>query len=38
MTEVGFWNDDAQVVDLHVIKRFAEKATIYIQLEELSDE
>ena len=38
MTEVGFWEDDAQVVDLHVIKRFAEKATIYIQLEELDDE
>lgn len=38
MTEVGFWEDDAQVVDLHVIKRFAEKATIFIQMEELSDE
>ena len=38
MTEAGFWEDDAQVVDLHVIKRFAEKATIFIQMEELSDE
>ena len=38
MTQVGFWKDDAQVVDLHVIKRYSEKATIYIQLEELDDE
>ena len=38
MTELGFWKDDAQVVDLHVIKRYSEKATIYIQLEELDDE
>lgn len=38
MTELGFWNDDAQVVDLRVIKRYSEKATIYISLEELDDE
>lgn len=35
MTSVGFWNDDAQVVDLRVVKYYAEKATIFIQWEEL---
>ena len=38
MTELKFWNDDAQVVDLRVIKRYSEKATIYISMEELDDE
>lgn len=38
MTDLKFWNDDAQVVDLRVIKRYSEKATIYISLEELDDE
>lgn len=38
MTKLKFWNDDAQVVDLRVIKRYSEKATIYISLEELDDE
>lgn len=38
MTDLKFWNDDAQVVDLRVIKRYSEKATIYIRLEELDDE
>lgn len=38
MTDLKFWNDDAQVVDLRVIKRYSEKATIYIRLEELNDE
>lgn len=31
----GFWVDDAQVVDLHIVKYYAEKATIYIEWEEL---
>ena len=31
MTAVGFWNDDAQVVDLKVVKYYAEKATIFVQ-------
>lgn len=35
MTAVGFWKDDAQVVDLHIVKRYAEKATIWIDWEEL---
>lgn len=38
MTDLKFWNDDAQVVDLRVVKRYSEKATIYIRLEELDDE
>lgn len=38
MTDLKFWNDDAQVVDLRVIKRYSEKATIYISMEELEDE
>lgn len=35
MTAVGFWMDDAQVVDLHIVKRYAEQATIWIKWEEL---
>lgn len=38
MTELGFWKDDAQVVNLNVIKRYSEKAAIYINMEELDDE
>lgn len=38
MTSCGFWNDDNQVVDLRVVKRYAEKATIYIRLEDPSDD
>ena len=34
----GFWLDDAQIVDLHIKKYYAEKATIYIKVEELSDD
>ena len=35
MTEVGFWLDDAQVVDEHVFKTYAEKATIGVHWEEV---
>ena len=38
LTASKFWNDDNQVVDLHVIKYYAEKATIYIKVEELDNE
>ena len=38
MTASKFWNDDNQVVDLRVVKRYAEKATIYIKVEELNNE
>lgn len=33
MTTVGFWRDDAQVVDLQVVKVYADKATIFIEWE-----
>lgn len=35
MTTTGFWYDDAQVADLRVIKRYAERGEIYIRVEEL---
>lgn len=35
MTAIGFWGDDAQVSELKVSKRYAEKASIVIQWEEL---
>ena len=38
MTLLGFWKDDNQVVDLHVIKYFAEMGTIFVRMEELEDE
>lgn len=38
MTECGFWSDDSQIVDLRLMKYYAEKATIYIKMEELEDE
>ena len=36
MTDAGFWLDDAQVVDLRVVKTYAEKASITIQVEDLT--
>lgn len=38
MTLLGFWQDDSQIVDLRIVKRYAEKATICIRWEELSNE
>ena len=35
MTTTGFWYDDAQVSDLRVIKRYAERGEIYIRVEDL---
>ena len=35
MTKVGFWNDDAQVVDERVFKTYAEKATVMVRWEEI---
>ena len=35
MTSTGFWIDDAQIADLHVKKYYAEKANIFIRVEEL---
>lgn len=37
MTEVGFWLDDAQVVDLRVVKTYAEKGSISIQVDTLGE-
>lgn len=37
MTAAGFWVDDAQVVDEHIQKYYAEKATIAIYWEELQE-
>ena len=33
----NFWEDDSQIVDLQVIKRYAEKANIYIEWEEIKE-
>lgn len=38
MTSCGYWCDDSQVVDLRLTKYYAEKATIYIKVEELDNE
>ena len=37
MTRLGFWNDDAQVVDEHIIKVYADKASATVYWEELED-
>lgn len=35
MTEIGFWRDDAQVVDERIVRTYAEKGSITIQVETL---
>lgn len=37
MSQVGFWKDDSQVADLHIIKRYAETASIYIEWSEVNE-
>lgn len=37
MGQCGYFKDDAQVADLHIIKRYAEKAQIYIEWEALEE-
>lgn len=37
MTDLKFWKDDNQVVDLRVVKYYAEKGTIFIRLEEIDE-
>lgn len=37
MTKLKFWKDDAQVVDLRVVKIYSEKASIFISYEELPE-
>lgn len=34
MTRCHYWKDDSQVVELHVIKRYAEEASIFVQITE----
>lgn len=36
MTEIGFWKDDAQVVDERIVRTYAEKGSITIQVETLN--
>ena len=38
MTSCGYWCDDSQVVDLRLTKYYAEKATISISLEEITND
>lgn len=35
MQEAGYFKDDAQVVDLHIVKTYAESGSIYVDLEEI---
>lgn len=37
MTQLGYWQDDNQIVDLHIVKYYAEKASIVIRWEEIDD-
>ena len=37
MTQLGFWKDDNQIVDLHIVKYYAEKGSIVIRWEEIED-
>ena len=38
MTQAGFWTDDSQIVDLRIKKYYAEKASIFIEWEEVFNE
>lgn len=38
MSKCGWWQDDAQVVDEHIKKYYAEKATIYVKWEEIEND
>lgn len=35
MTKIGFWRDDAQVVDLRIVKRWGDVAGIYVEVEQI---
>lgn len=37
MTELGWWKDDSQIVDLRIRKTYAEKASIFVVWEELKE-
>ena len=38
MTDMGFWKDDALVADLHIKKYYSEKASIFVEWEEIDDD
>ena len=38
MTDMGFWKDDALVADLHIKKYYSEKASIYVEWEEINND
>lgn len=38
MTSCGFWKDDAQVVDLRIVKCYAETGAIHVKIEEVTDD
>lgn len=38
MTKVGFFEDDANVADLRIIKTYAEKASILVKYEEIDND
>lgn len=38
MTKEGYWQDDAQVVDEHIKKFYAEKACIVVEYKEIEDD
>lgn len=37
MTAQGFWFDDAQVVDLRIVKSYAEQGAIWVRFEEIEN-
>ena len=37
MTKLKFWNDDAQVADLRVVKTYAEQGALSVHIEELEN-
>lgn len=37
MTSLGYWEDDSQIADLHIVKYYSEKGAIYIKAEELKE-
>lgn len=38
MTKCGYWSDDSQIAELHIKKRYAEEAQIYVRVLEISEE
>ena len=38
MTDMGFWKDDALIADLHIKKYYSEKASIFVEWEEINND